>query len=217
MEDSVGFFPVFYKSGSLSGGRRQTGPPVTRFSCVCGEVTRLFPSPQDQRECVSRQEYRKYGGAKLNRLNPGNYTARIQATSLSGNGSWTDPVFFYVQAKSKTWGRSRERGLAWSGEPALCWLPSSFGAELAIFRGARGNPLIWGCGLGAAAPGVSLILRTGGASETVFRGREQAAFAVNFVNVQSVLQSVGWTIPRPRPPRQGSQMQGLEPRRVTET
>lgn len=50
---------------------------------------------------MSRQEYRKYGGAKLNRLNPGNYTARIQATSLSGNGSWTEPVFFYVQAKSK--------------------------------------------------------------------------------------------------------------------
>lgn len=61
----------------------------------------VFYFPQDQRECVSRQEYRKYGGAKLNRLNPGNYTARIQATSLSGNGSWTDPVFFYVPAKSK--------------------------------------------------------------------------------------------------------------------
>uniref|UniRef100_A0A2K5RBA0 Tyrosine-protein kinase receptor n=1 Tax=Cebus imitator TaxID=2715852 RepID=A0A2K5RBA0_CEBIM len=55
---------------------------------------------EDQRECVSRQDYRKYGGAKLNRLNPGNYTARIQATSLSGNGSWTEPVFFYVQAKT---------------------------------------------------------------------------------------------------------------------
>lgn len=52
---------------------------------------------------MSRQEYRKYGGAKLNRLNPGNYTARIQATSLSGNGSWTDPVFFYVPAKSKSY------------------------------------------------------------------------------------------------------------------
>ena len=61
----------------------------------------MFSFLQDQRECVSRQEYRKYGGAKLSRLNPGNYTARIQATSLSGNGSWTDPVFFYVQAKSK--------------------------------------------------------------------------------------------------------------------
>uniref|UniRef100_A0A7N4V309 Tyrosine-protein kinase receptor n=1 Tax=Sarcophilus harrisii TaxID=9305 RepID=A0A7N4V309_SARHA len=52
-----------------------------------------------QRECVSRQEYRKFGGARLTRLNPGNYSARVQATSLSGNGSWTDPVFFYVPAK----------------------------------------------------------------------------------------------------------------------
>uniref|UniRef100_A0A7N4P4U9 Tyrosine-protein kinase receptor n=1 Tax=Sarcophilus harrisii TaxID=9305 RepID=A0A7N4P4U9_SARHA len=54
---------------------------------------------EDQRECVSRQEYRKFGGARLTRLNPGNYSARVQATSLSGNGSWTDPVFFYVPAK----------------------------------------------------------------------------------------------------------------------
>uniref|UniRef100_A0A452VNF3 Tyrosine-protein kinase receptor n=1 Tax=Ursus maritimus TaxID=29073 RepID=A0A452VNF3_URSMA len=67
------------------------------------------------RECVSRQEYRKYGGAKLNRLNPGNYTARIQATSLSGNGSWTDPVFFYVPAKSKAWGRSSWKTRKWVG------------------------------------------------------------------------------------------------------
>lgn len=56
---------------------------------------------QDQRECVSRQEYRKLGGVRLTRLSPGNYTARIQATSLSGNGSWTDPVHFYVPTKSK--------------------------------------------------------------------------------------------------------------------
>lgn len=76
----------------------------THFLRVAGKLTRMFPLLQDQRECVSRQEYRKYGGAKLNRLNPGNYTARIQATSLSGNGSWTDPVFFYVQAKSKAVG-----------------------------------------------------------------------------------------------------------------
>uniref|UniRef100_A0A5F8H0Z6 Tyrosine-protein kinase receptor n=1 Tax=Monodelphis domestica TaxID=13616 RepID=A0A5F8H0Z6_MONDO len=55
---------------------------------------------EDQRECISRQEYRKFGGAKLTRLNPGNYSARVQATSLSGNGSWTDPVFFYVPPKN---------------------------------------------------------------------------------------------------------------------
>ncbi|NWH42864.1 IGF1R factor, partial [Fregata magnificens] len=49
--------------------------------------------------CVSRQEYKKLGGAKLTHLNPGNYSARVQATSLAGNGSWTEPVSFYVQPK----------------------------------------------------------------------------------------------------------------------
>lgn len=82
------------------GGERP-GSHSCSFPACGGGLTRLFSFLQDQRECVSRQEYRKYGGAKLSRLNPGNYTARIQATSLSGNGSWTDPVFFYVQAKSK--------------------------------------------------------------------------------------------------------------------
>uniref|UniRef100_A0A8C9EXQ3 Tyrosine-protein kinase receptor n=1 Tax=Pavo cristatus TaxID=9049 RepID=A0A8C9EXQ3_PAVCR len=54
----------------------------------------------EKRECVSRQEYKKLGGAKLTHLNPGNYSARVQATSLAGNGSWTEPVSFYVQPKS---------------------------------------------------------------------------------------------------------------------
>lgn len=102
----------------------------------------VFYFPQDQRECVSRQEYRKYGGAKLNRLNPGNYTARIQATSLSGNGSWTDPVFFYVPAKSKAWGRSswktRKRVGPGLGKPGLAGLSLPFlfsvGTELARFQ-----------------------------------------------------------------------------------
>ncbi len=55
---------------------------------------------EEKRECVSRQEYKKLGGAKLTHLNPGNYSARVQATSLAGNGSWTEPVSFYVQPKS---------------------------------------------------------------------------------------------------------------------
>lgn len=94
-------FALFLRVGvSISGGRAARQPQLS-VSNLCGELTPVFYFFQDQRECVSRQEYRKYGGAKLNRLNPGNYTARIQATSLSGNGSWTDPVFFYVQAKSK--------------------------------------------------------------------------------------------------------------------
>ncbi|XP_030045590.1 insulin-like growth factor 1 receptor [Microcaecilia unicolor] len=54
---------------------------------------------EELRDCVSRQEYRNLGGARLSRLNPGNYSAKVQATSLSGNGSWTEAVYFYVQAK----------------------------------------------------------------------------------------------------------------------
>ncbi|XP_071610349.1 insulin-like growth factor 1 receptor isoform X1 [Heliangelus exortis] len=59
---------------------------------------------EEKRECVSRQEYKKLGGAKLTHLNPGNYSARVQATSLAGNGSWTEPISFYVQPKSANYG-----------------------------------------------------------------------------------------------------------------
>ncbi|KAM4664021.1 insulin receptor-related protein [Discoglossus pictus] len=46
--------------------------------------------------CVSRQRFQKYGGIHLTLLQPGNYSARIRATSLAGNGSWTDPVVFFI-------------------------------------------------------------------------------------------------------------------------
>uniref|UniRef100_A0A3P9A2V0 Tyrosine-protein kinase receptor n=1 Tax=Esox lucius TaxID=8010 RepID=A0A3P9A2V0_ESOLU len=36
-------------------------------------------------------------GCKLRVVHPGNYTVRIRATSLAGNGSWTEPTHFYVQ------------------------------------------------------------------------------------------------------------------------
>uniref|UniRef100_A0A452J778 Tyrosine-protein kinase receptor n=1 Tax=Gopherus agassizii TaxID=38772 RepID=A0A452J778_9SAUR len=69
---------------------------------------------EEKRECVSRQEYRKFGGAKLTHLNPGNYSARVQATSLAGNGSWTEPVSFYVQPKRK------RNFIVFSPFPQLC-------------------------------------------------------------------------------------------------
>uniref|UniRef100_A0A8C2AQT3 Insulin-like growth factor 1 receptor n=1 Tax=Cyprinus carpio TaxID=7962 RepID=A0A8C2AQT3_CYPCA len=47
-------------------------------------------------ECVSRQQYRVLRGAQLSNLPSGNYSARVRATSLAGNGSWTEPVSFYV-------------------------------------------------------------------------------------------------------------------------
>ncbi|XP_076148037.1 insulin-like growth factor 1 receptor isoform X1 [Alosa pseudoharengus] len=51
---------------------------------------------QEKHECVSRLLYRKQGGGRLPNLGPGNYSARVRAISLAGNGSWTEPVAFYV-------------------------------------------------------------------------------------------------------------------------
>ncbi|KAH0505924.1 Insulin receptor-related protein [Microtus ochrogaster] len=46
--------------------------------------------------CVSRLRYAKVGGVQLALLPPGNYSAKVRATSLAGNGSWTDGVAFYI-------------------------------------------------------------------------------------------------------------------------
>uniref|UniRef100_A0A8D0AMB2 Tyrosine-protein kinase receptor n=1 Tax=Sander lucioperca TaxID=283035 RepID=A0A8D0AMB2_SANLU len=51
--------------------------------------------------CVSRNMYRDTRGCKLKVMHPGNYTVRIRATSLAGNGSWTEPTYFYIQDSSK--------------------------------------------------------------------------------------------------------------------
>uniref|UniRef100_A0A7N8WTW5 Insulin receptor n=1 Tax=Mastacembelus armatus TaxID=205130 RepID=A0A7N8WTW5_9TELE len=47
--------------------------------------------------CVSRNMYKVTRGCKLKVMHPGNYTVRIRATSLAGNGSWTEPTYFFVQ------------------------------------------------------------------------------------------------------------------------
>uniref|UniRef100_A0A8D2P6H3 Tyrosine-protein kinase receptor n=1 Tax=Zosterops lateralis melanops TaxID=1220523 RepID=A0A8D2P6H3_ZOSLA len=46
--------------------------------------------------CVSRKHFATENGCKLRGLQPGNYSVRIRATSLAGNGSWTEPTYFYV-------------------------------------------------------------------------------------------------------------------------
>uniref|UniRef100_A0A5F8HDN8 Tyrosine-protein kinase receptor n=1 Tax=Monodelphis domestica TaxID=13616 RepID=A0A5F8HDN8_MONDO len=51
--------------------------------------------------CVSRLRYAKFGGVHLALLPPGNYTARVRATSLAGNGSWTDGLAFYIPGSGK--------------------------------------------------------------------------------------------------------------------
>ncbi|XP_024129446.1 insulin receptor a [Oryzias melastigma] len=52
---------------------------------------------EDLHYCVSRKMYKKMRGCKLKVMHPGNYSVKIRATSLAGNGSWTQPSFFYVQ------------------------------------------------------------------------------------------------------------------------
>ncbi|XP_026786253.3 insulin receptor b [Pangasianodon hypophthalmus] len=51
---------------------------------------------EELHHCVSRISYEKNGGCKLRVGHPGNYSVRIRATSLAGNGSWTESVYFFV-------------------------------------------------------------------------------------------------------------------------
>ena len=45
---------------------------------------------------MSRLTYARLGGCKVRVVHPGNYTVRIRATSLAGNGSWSQPAFFFM-------------------------------------------------------------------------------------------------------------------------
>ncbi|XP_055031815.2 insulin-like growth factor 1b receptor isoform X1 [Misgurnus anguillicaudatus] len=60
------------------------------------EIQYRLGTEHEKHECVSRQHYREHKGIKLSNLGPGNYSARVRATSLAGNGSWTEPIAFYV-------------------------------------------------------------------------------------------------------------------------
>lgn len=71
-------------------GALQGLKPQVDTVCVC-----VFFQPE-KHECVSRQHYRVHKGTRLTNLGYGNYSARVRATSLAGNGSWTEPVSFYV-------------------------------------------------------------------------------------------------------------------------
>ncbi|NXR24874.1 INSRR protein, partial [Cinclus mexicanus] len=51
--------------------------------------------------CVSRHRYSKYGGVHLALLQPGNYSAKVRATSLAGNGSWTGLIKFYIMGPAE--------------------------------------------------------------------------------------------------------------------
>uniref|UniRef100_A0AAQ5X7Z2 Tyrosine-protein kinase receptor n=1 Tax=Amphiprion ocellaris TaxID=80972 RepID=A0AAQ5X7Z2_AMPOC len=52
---------------------------------------------EDHTACVSRPAYIKSGGTKLSLVQPGNYSVRVRATSLAGNGSFTETTYFFIE------------------------------------------------------------------------------------------------------------------------
>ncbi|KAM4747534.1 insulin-like growth factor 1 receptor [Rhinophrynus dorsalis] len=92
--------PVTWEGGEDSAVILKWPEPTNPNGLILMYEIEYRQQEQTHRECVSRQEYRKLGGAKLTRLNPGNYSAQVQAISLSANGSWTEMVSFYVQART---------------------------------------------------------------------------------------------------------------------
>jgi len=80
--------------------------------------------------CVSRHRYAKYGGVHLALLQPGNYSAKVRATSLAGNGSWTGLVKFYILGPGTRWGQG---GCQW-------------GCGAAGLGGGRQGAVEWGTG-----------------------------------------------------------------------
>ena len=70
------------------------------LQCLCLTPSMLFLSGifvfQELHLCVSRRHYALERGCRLRGLLPGNYSVRVRATSLAGNGSWTEATYFYV-------------------------------------------------------------------------------------------------------------------------
>uniref|UniRef100_A0A7N8Y4L7 Tyrosine-protein kinase receptor n=1 Tax=Mastacembelus armatus TaxID=205130 RepID=A0A7N8Y4L7_9TELE len=65
--------------------------------------------------CVSRPAYLKTGGTKLSLVQPGNYSVRVRATSLAGNGSFTETTYFFMP--------NPDPGLIWIViGPVICFI-----------------------------------------------------------------------------------------------
>ncbi|XP_077870330.1 insulin-like peptide receptor [Saccoglossus kowalevskii] len=52
--------------------------------------------------CISYSQYKSLSGYLLSGLEAGNYSARVRASSLSGNGSWTASTYFVVPDEPPT-------------------------------------------------------------------------------------------------------------------
>uniref|UniRef100_UPI00358F290F insulin receptor-like isoform X2 n=1 Tax=Myxine glutinosa TaxID=7769 RepID=UPI00358F290F len=73
-------------------------PPQPNGLITIYEILYQRNNDAEQQQCVSWIKYRNHKkGYIFHNLLPGNYTAHVRATSLAGNGSWTEPVYFKVQ------------------------------------------------------------------------------------------------------------------------
>uniref|UniRef100_A0A8C4R4F3 Tyrosine-protein kinase receptor n=1 Tax=Eptatretus burgeri TaxID=7764 RepID=A0A8C4R4F3_EPTBU len=72
-------------------------PPEPNGLITIYEILYQRNNDAEQQQCVSWIKYRNHKkGYIFHNLLPGNYTAQVRATSLAGNGSWTEPVYFKV-------------------------------------------------------------------------------------------------------------------------
>ncbi|KAF6734817.1 Insulin receptor [Oryzias melastigma] len=91
-------------------------PPAPNGLIILYEVFyRRVEEKEEQTLCVSRPAYLKTNGTKLPLVQPGNYSVRVRATSLAGNGSFTETIYFFMPHSNP--------GLVWivSG-PVICFI-----------------------------------------------------------------------------------------------
>uniref|UniRef100_A0A674E262 Tyrosine-protein kinase receptor n=1 Tax=Salmo trutta TaxID=8032 RepID=A0A674E262_SALTR len=95
-DDIVG--PISYDVSEYSVHIKWLEPKAPNGMIILYEVNyKRLGDTEELHHCVSRKMYQQSEGCRLRVVHPGNYTVRIRATSLAGNGSWTDPTHFYVQ------------------------------------------------------------------------------------------------------------------------
>ncbi|XP_028256756.1 insulin-like growth factor 1b receptor isoform X2 [Parambassis ranga] len=71
-------------------------PPHPNGLILMYEIKFKLAAETEKHECVSRQLYQTQRGVRLSNLSPGNYSVKVRATSLAGNGSWTHALDLYV-------------------------------------------------------------------------------------------------------------------------
>uniref|UniRef100_A0A4W5RFB8 Tyrosine-protein kinase receptor n=1 Tax=Hucho hucho TaxID=62062 RepID=A0A4W5RFB8_9TELE len=94
-DDIVG--PISYDVAEYTVNIKWLEPNAPNGMIILYEVNYKRLGDTELHHCVSRKMYQQSEGCKLRVVHPGNYTVRIRATSLAGNGSWTDPTHFYVE------------------------------------------------------------------------------------------------------------------------